>query len=179
MGLLLIASAYVSSRRLLGGGGGVGSFWGPTRKSNRMVSLGFFQVAGANDLPYVSSDVDASNDVQRSLVSFAASSGVAEAGVRQASLWNLPLCQSCISMEDFPVSTLYKRPELQDLAQKLVGSVATSVSSASAVQGWLAGPRGVAASGSSCWSACAPFPQTTNFYAGGFERPYGRRYGFD
>jgi hypothetical protein len=143
-----------------------------------MVSLGFFQVAGVSDLPYVSSDVNASSEVQRSLMSFAASSGVGEAGVRQASLWNLPLCQSCISVEDFPASPLYKRPEMQELAQKLVGSVTTAVSSSSTLQGWLAGAQGAAASGSSCWNACAPFPQTTNFYAGGFERPYGRRYSF-
>jgi hypothetical protein len=38
---------------------------------------------------------------------------------------------------------------------------------------------GAAASGSSCWKACGPFPQTTNFYAGGFERPYGPKYSFE
>jgi hypothetical protein len=144
-----------------------------------MVSLGFFQVAGANDLPFVSLDRTTSNEVQSSLVSFAAAAGVGDVGVRQASLWNLPLCQSCIATEDFPASTLHKRPELQALAQRLNGSVATSVSSASVLQGWLAGPAGAAASGSSCWNACGPFPQTTNFYAGGFERPYGPKYRFE
>lgn len=144
-----------------------------------MVSLGFFQVAGENDLPYLSSDLNTANEVQRSLLSFAATTGVGDVAVRQASLWNLPLCQSCVAIEDFPTQALYKRPELQALAQRLSSSVATSVSTAGVVEGWMTGPKTAAASGSSCWNACGPFPQTTNFYAGGFERPYGPRYQID
>ena len=51
-----------------------------------MVSLGFFTVAGQNDLPFVSSDLDGPNEVQTSLLSFASTAAPATAaGVRAAS----------------------------------------------------------------------------------------------
>jgi len=137
-----------------------------------MVSLGFFNVAGQNDLPFVSSDFDTSNEVQRSLLSFAASLNPVTAGVRSASVWNLPLCESCIALEAYPSAALYNQPALQMASRRLSDGVATGLSSASLMQGWLAGPEGGAAMGTSCWTACAPLPQTSNFYAGGFERPY-------
>lgn len=143
-----------------------------------MVSLGFFNVAGQNDLPFVSADLNTSNEVQSSLLSFAAALGPGTAGVRSASPWNLPLCHSCLSLEAFPSAALYNQPALQAASRQLAGSVATGLSTASLVEGWLAGPQGHDL-GASCWNACAPIPQTTNFYAGGFERPYapheGRR----
>jgi len=138
-----------------------------------MVSLGFFTVAGQNDLPFVSADLDTSTEVQTSLLSFAAALDPgAGAGVRSASPWNLPLCHSCLALEAFPSAALYNRPALQLASRQLADSVATGLSRATAVEGWLAGPRVLDAAGSSCWTACAPLPQTTNFYAGGFERPY-------
>ena len=136
-----------------------------------MVSLGFFNVAGQNDLPYVSSDFNTSNEVQSSLLSYAASLDPGTAGVRAASVWNLPLCDSCIALEAHPSAALYNQPALQMESRRLSASVATGLSPAGLVQGWLASPEG-SAHGTSCWKACAPFPQTTNFYAGGFERPY-------
>ena len=136
-----------------------------------MVSLGFFNVAGQNDLPFVSADRDTSTEVQTSLLSFAATLGPGAAGVRSASPWNLPLCHSCLSLEAFPSAALYNQPALQVASRQLADSVATGLSTASLVEGWLAGPQGHDL-GSSCWNACAPLPQTTNFYAGGFERPY-------
>jgi hypothetical protein len=136
-----------------------------------MVSLGFFDVAGQNDLPFVSADLNTSSEVQTSLLSFASALGPGAAGVRSASPWNLPLCHSCLSLETFPSAALYNQAALQVASRQLADSVATGMSTASAVEGWLAGPQGRDL-GSSCWNACAPLPQTTNFYAGGFERPY-------
>jgi len=136
-----------------------------------MVSLGFFNVAGQNDLPYVSSDFNTSNEVQSSLLSYAASLDPGTAGVRAASVWNLSLCDSCIALEAHPSASLYNQPALQMESRRLSDSVATGLSTASLLQGWLASPQ-AAAHGTSCWNACAPLPQTANFYAGGFERPY-------
>ena len=138
-----------------------------------MVSLGFFNVAGQNDLPYVSSDLNTSNEVQSSLLSYAASLDPGAAGVRAASVWNLPLCDSCIALEAHPTAALYNQPALQMESRRLSNSVSTGLSTATLVQGWLAGPQNAGSMGTSCWNACAPLPQTTNFYAGGFERPYG------
>ena len=140
-----------------------------------MVSLGFFDVAGQNDLPFVSSGLTSPGEVVSGLLSVSALGGLGSIGVSKASLWNLPLCKSCMSHEDFPSATLYKRPDLQEVARRLDASVASGISSASTLQAWISGPP-VRNSGSSCWTACAPLPQTSNFYAGGFERPYGPRY---
>lgn len=140
-----------------------------------MVSLGFFDVAGQNDLPFLSTGLTTSGEVSRNLLSYTSAVGMGDVALTKASLWNLPLCRSCISHEDFPASTLYKHPELQETARRLNASVATGVSSETTLQAWLSGPR-IADSGSSCWTACAPLPQTANFFAGGFERPYGPNY---
>jgi len=138
-----------------------------------MVSLGFFTVAGQNDLPFVSSDLDGPNEVQTSLLSFASTAAPATAaGVRAASAWNLPLCEACVSTELFPAAALHAQPRLQLAARGLSDAFATGLSSADRLQGWLAGPQGAGLEGSSCATACAPLPQTANFYAGGFDRPY-------
>ena len=142
-----------------------------------MVTLGFFNVAGENDLPFISSDVNGSTEVQRSLLSFAAASTPATAGVRPASAWNLPLCDSCVSMELYPAAALSHQPRLQLEARRLQDGFATGLSTASLIQGWLGGPSGGGVDGTSCATACAPLPQTANFYAGGFDRPYAEAEG--
>lgn len=134
-----------------------------------MVTLGFFNVAGQNDLPYVSTDFSTSDDVQRSLLSYAASADPG-AGVRPASAWNLALCDSCSVLDAFPSAALYNRPGLQVESRRLATGMAVGLSTASTIQGWRAGPDDALAQ--SCWSACADFPQTANFWGGGFNRPY-------
>jgi|LauGreDrversion2_5_1035112.scaffolds.fasta_scaffold00855_3 hypothetical protein len=137
-----------------------------------MVSLGFFNVSGQNDLPYVSSDHDTSNTVQSSLLSYSASMEPSSAGVRGASVWNLDLCNSCMQTEVYPSAALYNKPVLQMHSRRLASSVGSGLSTASHIQGWLSGPDGGSSLGTSCATACAPVSQTTNYYAGGFDRPY-------
>ena len=137
-----------------------------------MVSLGFFNVAGQNDLPFISSDFDTANEVQTSLLSYASSLNPSNAGIKAASVWNLALCDSCVRQEVYPSAALYNKPLLQMKSRQLSSGFAAGVSTASLIQGWLAGPEGADIQGTSCITACAPVPQTTNFFAGGFERPY-------
>ena len=89
----------------------------------QMVSLGFFNVAGKNDLPYVSAGAAASNEVQRDLLGYAARLSPTEIGVRAASAWNLPLCVSCLTNEAYPSAALYDKPILQAQSQRLAASV--------------------------------------------------------
>jgi hypothetical protein len=137
-----------------------------------MVSRGFFDVAGRSDLPYLSDAKadDSSNAVQTALLGYA-SGFVGDAGVRQVSLHNRALCESCHNIS-LRCDSLYKVPEVQAACDQLAASLTTGVSSKQILQAWLASPQGSDLMGSHCASACLPLEPTANFYAGGYERPY-------
>jgi len=135
-----------------------------------MVTLGFFTVAGANNLPYASDDLDGANQVQQSMLAY--SSAFSDtAGVRKTGTPTTALCQSCMETQ-YACSTLYKEPGLRNKCERLAAGVDTSISSAEIVQAWLAAPDAGTPLLNSCASACAIIDQRTNFFAGGFDRPY-------
>jgi len=137
-----------------------------------MVSMGFFDLAGTSDLPYLSDAkaLKSSTAVQTSLLSFA-SGFVGDAGVKQVDVANRALCENC-HRTDLRCDALYNRPEIQAACDQLAASVATDLSSKQILQAWLSVPQNSDMIGSHCASACLPLEATANFYSGGYERPY-------
>lgn len=137
-----------------------------------MVTLGFFDLAGASDLPYHSDAkaTESSTATQASLLSHA-SGFVGGAGVRQINLHNRALCDNCHRTE-LRCDALYKTPEIQAACDQLAASVSTGLSSGQVLQAWLASSPDAGAQGARCASACLPNGPTSNFYADGYERPY-------
>jgi len=139
-----------------------------------MVSLGFWNVAGQNDLPFVAVAGERSPQVvQSNLLSFAA--GLAPtSGVRPTSVHNRTLCESCLQLHEFKCPMLYKQGEVREACEALATAAETGLSSERAVQAWLAAPHGTLAQDSACLTACADLSPYANFFAGGYDRPYGR-----
>ena len=137
-----------------------------------MVSLGFFDLAGSSDLPYLSDAkvTRSSTAVQTGLLSYA-SNYVGDAGVRQIDVHNRALCESCHDIE-YRCETLLKTPVIRQACEDLAASVQTGLSSQQILQAWMASPQGSDMLGSHCASACLPLGPFANFYAGGYERPY-------
>ena len=137
-----------------------------------MVTLGFFNLAGRSDLPYLSDAKvdDSSTAVQSSLFSFA-SGFVGNPGVRQVDVHNRSLCDLCHHTE-LRCDSLYKVPEIQAACDQLAASVTTGLSSKQILQAWLAAPPNSDMIGAHCASACLPLGPTANFFSGGYERPY-------
>jgi len=139
-----------------------------------MVSLGFFEVAGQNDLPFVAaSQARASTAVQSELLSFSQSI-VPSAGIKPASVHNLALCGSCTDLFEYPCKSFYNQPQVAAACRDLSTASQVGLSTASLVQGWLAAPYGAETPRSGqCSSACANTSPYWNQFAGGYQRPYG------
>lgn len=137
-----------------------------------MVTLGFFELAGASDLPYLSDAkaTDSTAATQTALLNYA-SGFVGGAGVRQIDVHNRALCDSCHALE-LQCDSLYRRPEIQAACEQVAASQKTSLSSKQILQAWLASPQSAGVLGERCASACLPLEPTSNFFAGGYERPY-------
>lgn len=139
-----------------------------------MVSLGFFHVAGQNDLPFVAERGDRmSTAVQTDLLSL--STAVApSSGIKPASVHNLALCASCKSLFEYPCASLYKQPQIASACKDLSAASIVGLSSEPLVAGWLAAPYGEQTVDlGQCASACADLSPYWNHFGGGYERPYG------
>ncbi len=139
-----------------------------------MVTLGFFHVAGQNDLPFVEArGARTSTGVQSDLLAFS-SSIVPSSGIKPASVHNLALCGTCKDLFEYPCDSFSKQPEVTQACRDLSAASQVGLSTEALVQGWLAAPYGArTAPLGQCSSACADTKAYWNQFAGGYQRPYG------